>query len=88
MTPELNQQVGIAQDQGVVVTRIDPKSAAAMAGLKKGALILAVNRQKVSNVDEFNQILANAANDHPLLFQIKQGDVYLFLSLQNIDQRE
>lgn len=88
MTPEIVQQLGNPQDQGVIVTRVDPASAAAMAGLKKGALILAVNRQKVANVDQFNQILAKSAKDQPLLFQIKQGDVYLFLSLQNIDKRE
>lgn len=88
MTPELSQQLGNPQDQGVVVTRVDPASVAAMAGLKKGALILAVNRQKVSSVDEFNQILTQAAKDRPLLLQIKQGDAYLFLSLQNMDKKE
>lgn len=88
LTPELSQQLGNPQDKGVVVTRVDPSSIAAMAGLKKGALILAVNRQKVSNVDEFNQALAQASKDRPILFQIKQGDIYLFLSLQNIKENE
>lgn len=88
MTPEIAQQLGNSSDQGVVVTRVDPSSVAAMAGLKKGALILGVNRQKVSTVDEFNQILSKAQKDQPLLLQIKQGEAYLFLSLQNIDKSE
>lgn len=88
ITPEVAQQLGNIQDQGVIVTRVDPSSIAAMAGLKKGALILAINRQKIANVDEFNQALAQAPKDRPLLLQIKQGDIYLFLSLQNIGKNE
>ncbi len=81
MTSDYAQQLANPQDQGVVVTDVNPSSVAAMAGL-----ILAVNRQKTTNVEEFNQILAKATKDHPLLLQIKQGDAYLFLSLQHIDK--
>lgn len=88
ITPEIANQLGNIQDQGVVVTRVDPSSTAALAGLKKGALILAVNRQKVSSVEDFNRILSQAPKDRPILLQVKQGDIYLFLSLQNIDTNE
>jgi len=88
ITPEIAQQLGNSSEQGVVVTKVDPSSTAAMAGLKKGALILAVNRQKVANVDDFNLLLTQAQKDRPLLLQIKQGDVYLFLSIQNWDKSE
>lgn len=82
ITPEVAQQKGNLQEQGVVVTKVNPSTIAALAGLKKGALILAINRQKISNVDEFNTALSNAPKDQPILLQIKQGDIYLFLSLQ------
>jgi serine protease Do len=82
LSPELSQKLGYSQDQGVVITRISPYSAAALAGLKKGALILSVNRQKVTNVDEFNRALTQTPKDRPILLQIKQGDIYLFVSLQ------
>jgi serine protease Do len=82
LTPEIAQQMGYVQDQGVVVTRINPGSIASLAGLKKGALILGVNRQKVTNVDEFNRALAQAPQDRPILLQVKQGNLYLFISLQ------
>ena len=90
MTPEIAQQMGNPQEQGVVVTKVNPSSIAALAGLKKGALILGVNRQKVTNVDEFHRILAQAPKDQPILLQIKQGDIYLFLSLQQstVDESE
>lgn len=82
ITPEIAQQIGNSQDQGIIVTKVSPSSIAALAGLKKGALILAVNRQKVSNVEEFNNAIAKTPKDQPVLLQIKQGDIYLFLSLQ------
>lgn len=82
LTPELAQTLGYTQDQGVVITRINPSSPAALAGLKKGALIMGVNRQKVSNVDEFNHALSQTTKDQPTLLQVKQGDLYLFISLQ------
>ncbi len=82
LTPELAQRFGYVQDQGVIITNIKPSSIAAMAGLKKGALILAVNRQKVSNVEEFNRALTQTTKGQSVLLQVKQGDVYAFISLQ------
>lgn len=83
ITPEIARQLGGVRDQGVVVTNVDPSSVAALAGLKKGALILGVNRQKITSVEEFNQAIAAASKENSVLLQIKQGDLYLFLSLQN-----
>lgn len=89
ITPEIAQQLGgNAQDKGVIVTKVNPSSIAALAGLKRGALILGVNRQKISNIDEFNQILSQIPKNQPTLLQIKQGDLYLFLSLQTTDISE
>lgn len=83
LTPELAQSLGYTQDQGVVITLLSPSSSAALAGLKKGALILAVNRQKISNVTEFDQALAKTPEERPILLQVKQGDIYLFVSISN-----
>lgn len=82
LTPEIAQQLGYIQDQGVIITGVNPSSVAGLAGLKKGALILSVNRQKISNVQEFNQALSQTPKDLPVLLQVKQGDLYLFISLQ------
>ncbi len=68
--------------EGVVVTNVSPSSIAALAGLKKGAIILGINRKKVSNVRDFNEALRQTSENQPILLQIKQGNLYLFLSLQ------
>lgn len=82
LTPEQAQKLGYIEDQGVIITNVKPYSIASIAGLKKGALILAVNRQKVSTVEEFNRALAQTSKGQPILLQVKQGDVYVFVSLQ------
>jgi serine protease Do len=82
LSPELAQKLGYTEDQGVVITRIDPSSAAALTGLKKGALILSINRQKVATVADYNRALAATPKDRPILLQVKQGERYLFVSLQ------
>lgn len=82
LTPEIARALGYTDEQGVVITKVNPSSAASLAGLKKGALILAVNRTKITNVSEFNQALADTPKDRPVLLQVKQGEQYLFVSLQ------
>jgi serine protease Do len=83
LTPEIAQKLGYTQDQGVVITKVMPGSAAEMAGLKTGALILGVNRKKITTVEEYKQAVGNTPKDNPLLLQIKQGENYLFVSLQS-----
>lgn len=60
---------------GVVITQIEPGSIAHQAGLKKGSLIVAVNHQKVTNVNEFEKALKNGNKEEPtlLLIQEKHG---------------
>jgi len=82
LTPEIARSLGYTEEQGVVVTNVKANSVAAMTGLKKGALILSVNRKKINNVTEYKQALADSPKDRPVLLQIRQGDVYLFLSMQ------
>lgn len=82
LTPELAHTLGYTQEQGVVITQIDSNSAARLAGLKKGALVMGVNRKKVENVEQFNAALKETAEGRPVLLQIKQGESYIFVSLR------
>ncbi len=82
LTPELGRALGETTEQGIVITQVNPGSFAALAGLKKGALILAVNREKIANVNEFYKAIENTPMGRPVLLQIKQDGNYLFISLQ------
>ncbi len=82
LTPDLSKQLGYTQrEEGVVIVKIKPGSPAAMAGLRPGFLIQAVNHKKVSNVDEFNQALGQPDNKRILLL-VRQGNATRFYSIK------
>ncbi|CAF24015.1 DegQ family serine endoprotease [Candidatus Protochlamydia amoebophila] len=72
-----------SDEQGVMITKVYPGSVANFAGLKKGAIILGINHQKIENVEQFNNALKNSSADKPILLQVKQGNAYLFVSLRS-----
>lgn len=82
LTPDIAHALGIKEEKGVIINKVDPNSSAAWAGLKKGALILEVNKKPVTSTDEFNEALANSPADKPVLFLIRQGDTIRFLSMK------
>lgn len=75
MTLAIMKQLGIEKDEkGVVVVKIEPDSPADEAGLKKGDVVQEVDRQKVSNLNEFNKAAAKVkTRDTVLLFVNRNG---------------
>ncbi len=82
LTPDLAKQLGYtAKEEGVVITKIKPGSTAAMAGLRPGFLIQAVNHKKVTSVAEFNEALDQPGNKRILLL-VRQGNMTRFYSIK------
>jgi serine protease Do len=68
-----------ATAKGVLITRVEPLSAAFDGGISRGAILLEINRRRVESVDEYRR-LARAA---------KPGDILtLFLYSPDLDQRQ
>ncbi len=66
-------QLGLSPNtKGVVVTKVDPSSDAAEAGLRRGDVIQEVNRQPVRNTAEFERAM-HGSNDKPLLLVNRNG---------------
>jgi len=64
LTPDIRQQFGLPADQqGVVISNLDPDSPAAQAGLQPGDLIESVNRQPVNSVADFQRLATQAKGD-------------------------
>jgi serine protease Do len=74
LTPEFSRQYGVAGNtKGVVVRRVDPNCAASDAGLQQGDVILEVNRQPVSTVEQLNRYIDEGTTDTALLFVNHDG---------------
>ena len=77
LTPDLARQFGLpASRTGLVVTSVDPSSAAAAAGLQSGDVIQEINRRTVHNVNEYRQALAASGNQSVLLLVNREGTTH------------
>ncbi len=80
MTAQAAHQLGLpASTKGVVVTEVDPSSAAAAAGLKEGDVIQEVNRKPVASTDDFANAFHRGDADSLLL--INRGGNKVFLAV-------
>lgn len=82
LTPDIARNLGYIDLEGVVVGNVDSSSPAAMAGIKQGTLIVAVNHTKINSVESFNQQIAKADPKKPILLLVKQGDYMHFVSIK------
>jgi serine protease Do len=81
VTPEIAKGLGLKKETGVVVTRVEPGSPAADAGIQTGDVIHEVNRKQVKNVEDFIQKVEKAKDqDHVLLF-LQRGQNNLFAAV-------
>lgn len=72
------RQLGLpAGTTGVVVTNVDPSSAAADAGLQRGDVIQEVNRQPVHNTADFERAIGSSKNQALLLVDRQGSTMYI-----------
>jgi len=57
LTPEIARRFNVNETAGVIVVGVAPNSKADAAGVKKGDVIIEVNRQNVESVREFKDLL-------------------------------
>ena len=52
--PEIAEQLGVSTDQnGVVVVQLDPESKSARAGVRRGDIIIEINREPIGNLKDY-----------------------------------
>ncbi len=82
LTPDIRQQLNLPSDiQGVVVSNVDPSSAAAVAGIQQGDVIEEVNHKPVHTMDEY-QAAASGIGDQPALLLIYRNGMTVYLVVQ------
>lgn len=82
LTPDTAQQLGYPQGElGVVITKVKPGSAASMAGLRPGFIILSLNHKAIKTVADFNEAMGQVNNNRVLML-VKQGSMTRFYSFK------
>jgi serine protease Do len=82
LTPDLADQLGYQNDQGVVVTDVAAGSPADEAGLQSGDLIKEVNRVKVRTVQEFKAAVGQLKSGTSTALLVRRGDMTFFVAIQ------
>jgi serine protease Do len=83
VTPQIAESLGLSRAGAVVITSVQPQSVAAEAGLRRGDVILEVDRKRINNIDEFQRIVNQTKAGENLLFLIQRGGSNLFLALKS-----
>jgi len=82
LTPQMAEGLGLDKTEGVVVTGVEPGSAADEAGIRRGDVIMEVDRKPIRNLDEYKKAVAAIRKGRGVLFLVRRGDNTLFLALK------
>jgi serine protease Do len=83
LNASIAKQLGIEKDEkGVVIIKVEPGSSAEEVGIRKGDVVQEINRQRITNLNDFNKTAARIkAEDSALLF-INRGGRRFYVALQ------
>jgi serine protease Do len=80
LTPEIAEQLQLEEAEGVLVSGVEPGSPAEDAGLRRGDVVLEVNRERVADVAEFRASLAKSKKGALLL--VSRGGTEIIVALE------
>jgi serine protease Do len=82
LTPDLADQLGYQNDEGVVVTDVAEGSPAEQAGLQQNDLIKEVNKVKVRTVQEFKTAVARLEGGTSAAMLVRRGEMTFFVAIR------
>ncbi|MGH7909811.1 MAG: PDZ domain-containing protein, partial [Thermodesulfobacteriota bacterium] len=81
LTPEIAKRLGVENERGVIITKVDSRSPADDAGFKIGDLILEINRKIITTSEDYKNILSSLTNGQKALFLVKRKEVILYIAI-------
>lgn len=82
ITPEIAKQLDLAKAEGVVVEGVEAGSPAQDVGLRKGDVILEVNRQKIQNETDYRKVMEKVKPDQGALLLVNRRGSTFFVTLK------
>jgi len=80
LTPDLAEQLGVEGDGGVVISSVKPSGSAERAGIRRGDVIVEVDREEVGDVGDLEEQLSEA--DERALLLIRRGESQLYVPIE------
>jgi serine protease Do len=82
VTPENAESLGVKRAEGVLITSVEPGSAADEAGLEQGDIIVEVDRKPIHDVSEYQKAVMAAQKGKRILLLVRRGENTMFLTLK------
>jgi serine protease Do len=82
LTPQMAESLGLDKTEGVVVAAVEPGSVADEAGIRRGDVIMEVDRKGIRNLDDYKKAVAGIRKGRGVLFLVRRGESTLFLALK------
>jgi serine protease Do len=82
VSPQVARKLGLKTEHGALVVNVQPESPAERAAIRKGDVILEVNRQPVSSVEECKDEISRAEGKDSLLLLLQRGQNSLYVALK------
>ncbi len=83
ITPDIAESLGLSKDiKGVVVSGVESGSSADDAGLRRGDVILEVNRKPVEDLNAYRKAMKGAGTSKSLLLLVRRGENTIFVALK------
>jgi serine protease Do len=83
LTPELAEQFEWPREEkGVLITGVEPGSAAEDGGLRRGDLIKEMDHKPVLTLDDYRRQLKKAKQGESILFLVKRGNQTFFVTVK------
>jgi serine protease Do len=82
LTPQIAESLGLEKAEGIVVSAVEPGSAADEAGIRRGDVIVEIDRKPIRNLDEYKKSIGTIRKGKGVLFLVRRGESTLFLALR------
>lgn len=82
LTPQIAESLGLEKAEGIVVSAVEPGSAADEAGIRRGDVIVEIDRKPIRNLEEYKKSIATVRKGKGVLFLVRRGESTLFLALR------
>jgi serine protease Do len=82
LTPQIAESLGLEKAEGIVVSAVEPGSAADEAGIRRGDVIVEIDRKPIRNLEEYKKSIGTIRKGKGVLFLVRRGESTLFLALR------
>jgi serine protease Do len=82
ITPEMAEQFNLINKSGVIILEVENGSLAEEAGLQPGDIVVEIDKEKITTLNQFNKKIRTYKTGDTILFLVKREGSTIFLTLR------